>query len=72
MKIDDFVLAAVAAFAALAGLAYLVALVVGVVQTGGLLLPALAVFMVVVGVVLVVIRQRLANREDDYYDKIER
>ncbi len=72
MKIDDFVLIAVAAVAGLAGLVYLIALMVGVIATGGLLLPALAVFGVVVGVFVVVIRQRLANAEDDKYEKIER
>jgi hypothetical protein len=72
MKVDDFVLMAVAVVAALAGAAYLVALVVGVIATGGMLLPALAVFGVVVGVFIVVLRQRLSNAEDDKYEKIER
>ncbi|MEO1490743.1 MAG: hypothetical protein AAFV19_01145 [Pseudomonadota bacterium] len=72
MKIDDFVLVAVAAVAGLAGLAYLVALMIGVIATGGMMLPALSVFGVVIGVFVVVVRQRLANSEDDKYEKIER
>jgi len=72
MKIDDIVLYAVAALAVLGAVVYLGALVFGVIQTGGLLLPVLAVAIGVLGVFAVVVRQRLANREDDRYEKIER
>ena len=72
MKIDTIVLYAVAALAGIAAVIYVAALVFGVVRTGGLLLPALIVFLAVIAVVVTVIRQRLGSREDDYYDTIEK
>ncbi|MEM9726782.1 MAG: hypothetical protein AAF909_15170 [Pseudomonadota bacterium] len=72
MKLDDVVLVAVAALAALAAVGYFAALIFGVIQTGGLLAPALIAAGGAAGVFAVVIRQRLRNREDDHYDKIER
>lgn len=72
MKLDDVVLVAVAILAALAATAYFAALIFGVIQTGGLLALALIAAGGVAGVFAVVIRQRLQNREDDHYDKIER
>ncbi len=72
MKIDDVVLVVVAALAVVGAGAYLVALLIGVIATGGMLLPVLAAFVVAIGVFVVVVRQRLSNPEDDKYEKIER
>lgn len=72
MKLDTFVLALVAAVAACAGVIYIGLLLVGVVATGGWLLPVLAIVLVALGIFGVVLWQRLQNSEDDRYDKIER
>ena len=72
MKLDNIVLIAVAAIAGLMAVGYLVALILGVVATRGLMLPALVVFLGVVAVFVTIVRQRLANREDDHYEKIEK
>lgn len=72
MKLDTIALWVIAAGAGLAALAYFIAILVGVVASGGLLLPVLAIFVAVVALFVAVLRQRLANREDDHYDRIER
>lgn len=72
MKIDDMVLYAVAAFAVVGVVLYLGALVVGVIHTGGILLPVLAIGVGALAVFLIVLRQRLSNPEDDHYENIER
>lgn len=72
MKIDDVVLYVIAGVAGLAALAYFAALLFGVVATRGVMLPALIAFLGVVALIYIVIRQRMSNREDDYYDTIEK
>lgn len=72
MKIDTLVLIAVAAIAGIIAAGYFLALVTGVIVSGGLLLPVLLVFVAAIAIFVIVLRQRLASREDDYYDKIER
>ncbi|MFK7943250.1 MAG: hypothetical protein AB8B85_10110 [Paracoccaceae bacterium] len=72
MKLDNVVLIMVAAFAALALFGYFVALVLGVVATNGLLLPGLMIFIGMIAIFAVVLRQRLKNSEDDHYENIER
>lgn len=72
MKIDTLVLIAVAAIAGIIAAGYFLALVTGVIVSGGLLLPVLLVFIAAIAIFVIVLRQRLASREDDYYDKIER
>ena len=72
MKIDGVVLVIVAVICGVVTAGYVVALLIGVFVSGGLLLPVLAVVVAVIAVFVVVIRQRLANREDDHYEKIER
>ncbi len=72
MKIDTLVLIAVAAIAGIVAAGYFLALVTGVIVSGGLLLPVLLVFIAAIAIFVIVLRQRLASREDDYYDKIER
>lgn len=72
MKIDTVVLTLVAVIAGLVLIGYFVALLVGVISTGGLLLPMLIGFVGIVSIFVVVLRQRLANSEDDHYEKIER
>lgn len=72
MKIDDVVLVGVIAVAGLVAAAYLVGLLIGVVQSGGLLWPILAVVVAGLAVFAVVVRQRMTSAEDDHYEKIER
>ena len=72
MKLDNIVLVICAVLAAFVVLGYGTALLIGVVHTGGLLLPVLIGFLVVLGIFAMVVRQRLNNAEDDHYENIER
>ena len=72
MKIDTVVLWIIAVLAGIVGLIYFAMLVFGSIATGGMLLPGLAIFLAVVVVFAIVLKDRLSNREDDYYDKIEK
>lgn len=72
MKLDNIVLVICAVLAGLVVIAYGTALLIGVVQTGGLLLPILIGFLVFLAVFAMVVRQRLHNAEDDHYENIER
>lgn len=72
MKVDTIVLWIVAAVAAFAALVYFAILVFGSIISGGLMLPALAIFLILAVVFAVILKQRLGNREDDYYETIEK
>lgn len=72
MKIDNIVLAICAVLAGVVAVMYFLGLIIGVIQTGGLLLPVLVGFVAVVVIFAVVLRQRMSNAEDDHYENIER
>lgn len=72
MKIDNIVLAICAILAGVTAIFYFLGLIIGVIQTGGLLLPVLVGFVAIVVIFGVVLRQRMSNAEDDHYENIER
>ncbi len=72
MKIDNIVLVICAVLAGVAAVVYFLGLIIGVIQTGGLLLPVLIGFVAVVVIFGVVLRQRMNSAEDDHYENIER
>ena len=65
MTIDRVALALVAALAAI----WLVAMIGGAIAMWPFGIPALIVVGVVVYLFVTVLRQRLANREDDHYER---
>ncbi|MCB9993882.1 MAG: hypothetical protein H6873_09525 [Hyphomicrobiaceae bacterium] len=65
MKLDQIVLGLIV----LVALAYLVFVIVGIALTAPWGLLLLIPLGIVLGILFVVIRQRMTNREDDYYEK---
>jgi len=72
VKIDNIVLVICAIVAGVMGGVYFLGLIIGVIQTGGLLLPVLVGFVAVIVIFGVVLKQRMGNAEDDHYENIER
>ncbi|MEM0922993.1 MAG: hypothetical protein AAGF44_02765 [Pseudomonadota bacterium] len=72
MPLDRLVLYIVAGIAVLVALSYLVAVVIGAVAIGPLGLVVLIPVAVVAYIAIRIIRERVGNAEDDYYDRIER
>ncbi|MEM7177624.1 MAG: hypothetical protein AAGD47_09895 [Pseudomonadota bacterium] len=72
MPLDKIVLYMVGGVAALAAVAYAIALLIGAVEMGLYGILVLIPAGIVIYVVQRIIRERIENREDDYYDKIER
>ncbi|MBY8975616.1 hypothetical protein KHP62_07360 [Rhodobacteraceae bacterium NNCM2] len=72
MPLDKIILYMIGGLALLGAVAYGAALVIGAVSLGPLGFLVLIPAFVVIYVVQRIIRERLANREDDYYDNIKR
>ena len=72
MPLDRIMLYMVGALALFAAILYGVALVIGAVSFGPLGILILIPAGIAVYIVQRIIRERLGNREDDYYDSIDR
>lgn len=72
MPLDRIVLYMVGGVAALLAVAYAIALAVGAAEMGPYGILVLIPAGIVIYVVQRIIRERIGNREDDYYDNIER
>lgn len=69
MSLDKLALLAIVMVGAIFVVVYGTLLVIGMVETFPYGLPALVIVGLFVFVCIAVLRQRLANKEDDYYEK---